>query len=424
MHLYMFYCKNKICIFYIMSNFIVHTTHPIQPRGQTFTLDRKILTVHSYDRDIKKWPHSNEFEIDLPEDVTNIQSIRLVQISFPSNQYVFSNEYQNTKMTYTDEINNAGVSTPGTQHQHHIEISEGAYTPQELATEIENRMNVESYPITFPPSGAPTGAKPRYVCKYNDITNTFWFGNTGEPAGNSHLIWHLDFDVQEIYNTKCHQPIVWNHYTKWGLPAYLGYNKQRYDAVLTSNNGSGFTLEQILVVPTSLSAIPGKPYGFSYELTNTAPFSVWLDGAAADTPPNTLVDASGNCQLDIFGEQAIYMELDRFNSIDEIEPYSENTMGMFNNDLNGKVKAAFAKIPIPQAQFTHQQDSANNNLMNISHYNPVIERINRLKFKFRYHDGRLVDFRCVPFNFSIEFNSLRDRQPKKIDIIVPPGYYF
>ena len=103
-----------------MSNFIVHTTHPIQPRGQTFTLDRKILTVHSYDRDIKKWPHANEFEIDLPEDVTNIQSIRLVQISFPSNQYVFSNEYQNTKMTYTDTL---------TTLVHQITISEGSYTP-------------------------------------------------------------------------------------------------------------------------------------------------------------------------------------------------------------------------------------------------------------------------------------------------------
>ena len=97
-------------------------------------------------------------------------------------------------------------------------------------------------------------------------------------------------------------------------------------------------------------------------------------------------------------------------------------MGIYNNDLNGKVKAAFAKIPILQTQFTQQTDNVNNNLMNISHYAPVIERINRLLFKFRYHDGRLVDFRCVPFNFSIEFNCLRDRQDKKMAIFVPPLY--
>ena len=76
-----------------MSNFVIQTSHPIQTRAQTYTLDRKILSIHSYDRDISKWPNSNYFEIDLPEAATNIQSIRLVQISIPSNQFVFSNEY-------------------------------------------------------------------------------------------------------------------------------------------------------------------------------------------------------------------------------------------------------------------------------------------------------------------------------------------
>ena len=146
---------------------------------------------------------------------------------------------------------------------------------------------------------------------------------------------------------------------------------------------------------------------------------------AADVVPGVsggTIDESGICQIDIFGEQAIYMELDKFNSIDEMEPYSENTMGIYDSDVNGKVKAAFAKIPILQTQFTQQTDNVNNNLMNISHYDPVIERIDRLRFKFRYHDGRLVDFRCVPFNFSIEFNCLRDRQDKKMAIFVPPLY--
>ncbi len=109
-----------------MNNFIVNRNHPVQKREQTFTLDRKILTVHSFDRDINKWPNANCFEIDLPEPVTNIQSIRLVQISIPSNQLVFSNEYQNTKMTFTH--GGGEVCT--------ITISEGSYTARELAIEI------------------------------------------------------------------------------------------------------------------------------------------------------------------------------------------------------------------------------------------------------------------------------------------------
>ena len=86
-----------------MSNFVIQTSHPIQRRAQTFTLDRKILSIHSFDRDISKWPNSNYFEIDLPEAATNIQSIRLVQIGLPSNQFVFSNEYQNTKLSFVHQ---------------------------------------------------------------------------------------------------------------------------------------------------------------------------------------------------------------------------------------------------------------------------------------------------------------------------------
>ena len=48
--------------------------------------------------------------------------------------------------------------------------------------------------------------------------------------------------------------------------------------------------------------------------------------------------------------------------------------------------------------------------MNISFYEPPIEKLYKLKFKFRYHDGRLVDFKCIPLTFTLEFNMLRDEQ--------------
>ena len=81
-----------------MSQFNVQQQHPLIPREQTYVLDRKLVSVHSFDRDIKKWPNSNYFEIDLPQSLQKIQSMRLLNISLPSNQYVFSNEYQNTKL--------------------------------------------------------------------------------------------------------------------------------------------------------------------------------------------------------------------------------------------------------------------------------------------------------------------------------------
>ena len=56
---------------------MVQQNHPLIPRGQKYILNRKLVSIHSYDRDIKKWPNSNYFEIDLPSNLKNIQSMRL-----------------------------------------------------------------------------------------------------------------------------------------------------------------------------------------------------------------------------------------------------------------------------------------------------------------------------------------------------------
>ena len=65
--------------------------HQLIQRTQNYYLQRKLVSFHSEDRDAKKWPNSNEFEIQLPEAMTNVQSIRLLEIEFPSNYYSFSN---------------------------------------------------------------------------------------------------------------------------------------------------------------------------------------------------------------------------------------------------------------------------------------------------------------------------------------------
>ena len=88
-----------------MSNFNVQTSHPLIQREQTFVLDRKLISIHSVDRDYQKWPNSNNFGIDLGEAFHNIQSMRLINFAVPSNNYTFSAAYQNTKMSFTYEVN-------------------------------------------------------------------------------------------------------------------------------------------------------------------------------------------------------------------------------------------------------------------------------------------------------------------------------
>jgi len=47
-----------------------------------------------------KYPSSSEFEIELPQDYTNVQSLSLTNWSFPSNYNVFSDFNANRKMTF------------------------------------------------------------------------------------------------------------------------------------------------------------------------------------------------------------------------------------------------------------------------------------------------------------------------------------
>ena len=47
---------------------------------QNFTLNRKIFSVDSGDRDINKWPSPSEFEVSCPQDYNKVESIRLVTL--------------------------------------------------------------------------------------------------------------------------------------------------------------------------------------------------------------------------------------------------------------------------------------------------------------------------------------------------------
>ena len=250
------------------------------------------------------------------------------------------------------------------------------------------------------------------VCTYNSVTNTFWFGVKGKFSGYCRI--HLLFGQKIHYDIPCDQPVVWDHYSKWGLPAYLGYCKQTYVATIRDASGE------------YLDASGGMI--FAYE---TEPWIFPRPGATGAGTRVLVVDISGGtdasggncCQLDIDGERAIYMEIEKYNSMDELTPWSKNTMGMFNNDYSGKVNSAFAKIPVGLSKaFTLYGDNKNFYLMNSTTFSPPIDRIKRLRFTFRFHDGRLVEFKCVPFNFSLEINMLRDEQLRRMNVRIPASF--
>jgi hypothetical protein len=345
-------------------------------RQQTYVLERKLVTIHSEDRDVNNWPLASHFEVTLPQQLTNVQSIRLIECNFPANNYTFTTRFQNTKMTF--EV----LSTQFT-----ITIDEGFYTPNQLANELTNRMNqaVEDF------LGAPYS---NFVVVYYDVSQKFWFGNKTSS-------FRLLFDKIEDYATGIPYPeqclvlppntLFYGRNTKWGLPYYLGFEKEIY-----------------------ISDGPNAdPLNFEYKQVSDPDYN-WLPVGGFDVvAPNRIA---------ILGETCFYMELDKYNDMDELRPYPRLTNSAINNSYNGMIDAAFAKIPIlgiPNSQFF---DSRNGLLQNMSQFFPPLERLTKVKVKFRYHDGTLVDFSNTDFSFTLEFDCYRDEMARDLSLRIPAQY--
>jgi len=358
--------------------FNTNTEHPLIARQQTYMLDRKLVSISSEDRDQCQWKNRAHFEITLPQQLLNVETIRLVECNFPSNNYTFKNNYFNTKFLFT-----VAGSAPK-----ELTIEEGFYTPRQLANELTNKLNSASGP-----------GYNNFIVVYNEVTQKLQFGNKSDE-------FELLFDAVIEYDVKCSQggSQYWlsNASTKgattplcqdgkWGLPYYLGFEKQKYTSLLKSNPS--------FVYLTYLNS--GDP-NYNW-LSNTGHFV---------NAPN---------KINVIGETNFYMELDKCNQADELKAYPHNTNGLTNNTYNGMVNSFFAKIPILGCPNTQYFDSRNGLIQNLTTFFPPLERLSKIKVKFRYHDGTLVDF-SNDFSFTLAFDSYRDEIARTLSLRTPAQY--
>jgi hypothetical protein len=347
-------------------------------RECNYYTERKLVSIHSTDRDVSKWPNSSYFEVDLPEDLVNISSIRLVNSSIPNNLYVFSHNYQNTKLKFTVMEDISGSTDEKTYLANYyaanlnfdLTIDEGYYEPEELAYEIQAKLNQSVTTALLSYSGgvldAATYVYDKFRVKYNKTQHKFYFINLRD---NFELLFDLKIDYTGL--VQCNQKEVWDQYDNWGLPYNLGFNREKYTGTLIQPD-----------------------LAFFYDNTVFSP--------STDSTQNGVYYAKSSGCADLFGETCIYLELDKYNSMDEIEPYSTNTNSLYNNDYNGKINGAFAKIPLFGTPYSQIYDSKNGFINNITFFKTPLPRLKKMKFKFRYHDGRLVDFKNLPFSLTIE----------------------
>jgi hypothetical protein len=306
------------------------------------------LSVHSEDRDITKWPNSNHFEVELPVDYKNVASMRLNDIELPANFHVFSHRNQNTRLVF--KLRDQDIL---------VEITSGTYRPTHMALELTGQMN-------YAASNAFSESYNAFTVHYNEVSQKFLFVNSIETFG-------LDFTFPLFEDkTSCFE-----NYAAWGLGFNLGFLKcVKYESIDTT--------------------VPFYWRNESYT------------GWCIESP----------CTIDMFGDTQVYMEVALFNSMDEIMPFTERSSSLYNSKQAGKHHSAFAKIPIG-GRHAHDGDTVghaftnrHNLITNVFWSEPPLERIQKLKFKFRFHDGRLIDFGPSEFSFTIELTLVRSDVPK------------
>ena len=422
-----------------MSRFDLNNNHPIIPNSNQYYLEKKYVSIHSEDRDIIKYRNSSSFEIELPQDYTNVQSVRLYSWSFPANYSVFSTDSHNVYMTFNFvKLYNPGehaFSDPLTEAifaglyynitgEYTIVIEAGFYNPTQMATELTNKFNeaVTVYLNTFFSSTDPNYTQynyaaalftsyERFIIVYNEVGQKLWFGNNADQfvlTNGSNTIFKTIFLEQKCASGRRGEL---PNFTDFGLPSYLGFT--RCDAV--SYTASEFLLfskkddneinDSIDVAGNDL--VPRFYYG---DVTGTGDNGYWL---LPVLPTAEVFYLQAPLKINFMGPAYIYMEIEGLNCIDETIPYSLSTTTTHTNLTNGIVNSSFAKIPVPTTPISQWFD---NDMGHYKYFNPPAERIRKLKIKLRYHNNVLANFGAFDYSFMLEFCLLKPQNERKYNI--------
>lgn len=237
-------------------NYNTNTSHPLIPNSQEYIYYKKYISIHSEDRDMLRYPNSSNFEIELPEDLLNVASLRLFDWAFPCNYNTFSNLFSNTTMTFKinnpyDPNTNLDVGNLliekifeylyyNNNNEFEIEIENGFYNPLQIATELTNKFNTvvtNSIIVYFNnqlvnPALTPVeqqeyqqaldlfntaGGYTNFIIVYNAVGNKLWFGNTTDGFLLTNETQFINATCNRISN--CSQMSTnLPDYANWGLP--------------------------------------------------------------------------------------------------------------------------------------------------------------------------------------------------------------
>ena len=408
----------------------VNTNHPLIQNSQEYIFYKKYVSIHSEDRDPLKFPYSNQFEIELPEDLLNVHTVRLVHWTFPANYNTFSQINTNITMTFKinnpfnpgentfsiplyDEIYKCLFLTKDTNYS--IFIQEGFYNPQQMIIELTNKFNyavttrIKNYftdtsnpnydPITFPlflDEFNLKGGYTNFVIVYNVVSQKIWFGNRLDGFILTNTTQEIKSQLEQ--SLFCSSKAQLPDYSSWGLPGYLGLNR------CDTESTSGSQINELIYGDINGVITPRFFYGDVFPGDD----GYWLI-PNIELKNNQVHWVECPNKINLMGQAYFYMEIDGLNCIDETSPYSLSSFTIKTNENYGVVNSAFAKIAVPTTPISQWFDRES---LPYKEFVPPAERIRRLKIKLRYHNDQLVDFGVFNYSFLLEFMIFQPQQAR------------
>ena len=320
-------------------------TNLINKESNNIFFEKNILYIESIDRDINKWPNSNEFEIFTPQKYNNVVNMKILNIQFPTFYFNVCEKLQNNKFCISfSNLNNI------------LTLEDGFYNNIKMESTLRNLLRTE--------------LDPSFNVKYNEINNKYYFAHEDKS-------FNLIFDNSniDISYSNCSNKIFDQH-SFWGLGFNLGFNKENYEArnnIQNNDNDINFLWDNC---------------------------GQWITGS------NIHLIKSPNFST-LNNKDNIYLEIDKYNNCDELIPYYNNYFTNENNGkINSAITKIPTTVFFGENNTTTNYgyyEPTESGLL----FKEPINNVSKLKFKFRYHNNLLVDFFNQNVALTLEITQLK-----------------
>lgn len=394
-----------------MSRFNINTTHPLIKNANEYYLYCKYVTIYSGDRDVIKFPDPSEFEIELPQDICNIAGVCLQAWSFPQTptftrqhnniaiSFLINEPYNPTLYGITDQqqldIYNGLLSNVNNSYV--ILIEEGSYNSEQIAMELQNKMNfaVTTFIQTYLASinnPDPTFQYKEFVVAYNAVSSQLWFGNSSSGFIFNNLNEQLyGPNVVSTMNNCANYSLP--DFNSWGLPAYLGFNRCNISSIVSPKG----ELPRFFYLP--------DPSGYWISFSTAFP-----GGPVYSLCPPNIIKITSN--------PFYYLSINELNCMDETSPFSLNHYALNNNRNSGRANSSFARITVDPNDNNYPQWYVPNKL-----FVPPLERMRKLSISIHNHNGQLIKFNNQEFSMMLEFTIYTPQIGRNINLYDPKILY-